>query len=440
MTGNVYIVSTKLHNQSVTITKTVVDRTPLPDSGQLILRDTALKGFGVRILATGTRAFILEKRIEGRVRRITLGRYGEITCDQARKQALKFMGQLALGTNPIAEREHNRMRAITLDQVFADFSRLRHIKPRTLYDYGRVIQVAFPQWRQRPMVEITKAAVVEMHHDLGQARGEAYANLAMRFLRALFNFAIAHYEDGFGRSVFNENPVLRLTQTRAWYHTERRRTVIKRWALSPWYAAVNATRDCIQGDADTIADYLIFLLYTGLRRQEAARLTWNDVDLKDRTILIRDTKNREPHTLPLPQTLMDMLTKRHAIAPNAYVFWGSGIHGHLIEPKRQIARVIAASKVTFTLHDLRRTFITVAEGLDISPYTIKRLANHKMRNDVTAGYIVSDLERLRGPMQKIADFLDDATGRNTQAEPSTTELPTPANVTRIISNITSHAL
>ena len=58
-----------------------------------------------------------------------------------------------------------------------------------------------------------------------------------------------------------------------------------------------------------------------------------------------------------------------------------------------------------TLHDLRRTFITVAESLDISAYAAKRLVNHKMSGDVTAGYIIADVARLRDPMQKITDRL-----------------------------------
>jgi integrase len=82
----------------------------------------------------------------------------------------------------------------------------------------------------------------------------------------------------------------------------------------------------------------------------------------------------------------------------------------LIEPKRQIAKVVARSGVAFTLHDLRRTFITIAESLEISPYAIKRLANHSTRNDVTAGYIVSDLERLREPMERIGSFIAQAAG------------------------------
>lgn len=405
-----------MHNQWVNITKTVVDKTPLPTQGQCILRDGKLKGFGVRILPSGARSFILEKRVDGRVRRMTLGRFGELTCEQARKQALKLIGKIALGTNPIADRERERMRALTLEQVFDDFLRLRKLKERTRYDYRRFVAVAFKDWQKRPFVGITKAAVVERHHKLGTNSGEAYANHAMRFLRALFNFAIAQYEDGFGRALITENPVLRLTQTRAWYHTERRQTVIKVWELDPWYAAIRTLRTDPHYEAETVADYLVFLLYTGLRRNEAAKLTWQNVDLKDRSICIPDTKNRTPHVLPLPDQMVKLLAERESCARNAFVFHGAGRHGYLIEPKRQIAKVIAASNVNFTLHDLRRTFITIAESLDIQPYAIKRLVNHKMRNDVTAGYIVSDVERLRAPMQKIADFLDRAT-KQTESAP-----------------------
>ena len=88
-----------------------------------------------------------------------------------------------------------------------------------------------------------------------------------------------------------------------------------------------------------------------------------------------------------------------------FVFPGDGIKGYLNEPRKQMNKVIEESGVEFTLHDLRRTFITVAESLDISGYALKRLANHKMANDVTAGYIISDVQRLREPMQRITNFL-----------------------------------
>lgn len=65
--------------------------------------------------------------------------------------------------------------------------------------------------------------------------------------------------------------------------------------------------------------------------------------------------------------------------------------------------VAEASNVTFCLHDLRRTFATVAESLEFSSCALKRLLNHATTSDVTAGYILADTDRLRAPMQRIED-------------------------------------
>jgi integrase len=123
------------------------------------------------------------------------------------------------------------------------------------------------------------------------------------------------------------------------------------------------------------------------------------------TLTIPDTKNHEDHTLPLSSVLTELLTRRREMSAEGYVFPGEGAKGYLVEPRKFMAKVTQASGVAFTLHDLRRTFITVAESIDIPAYALKRLLNHKMRNDVTAGYIIADVERLRLPMQRITDAM-----------------------------------
>ncbi|MEP6880001.1 MAG: tyrosine-type recombinase/integrase, partial [Nitrosospira sp.] len=163
--------------------------------------------------------------------------------------------------------------------------------------------------------------------------------------------------------------------------------------------------DIMSKQSALVADYLLFLLLTGLRRQEAATLKWSDIDLRGRSFTIRDTKNREPLTLPLTDFVYSLLEKREATADSDYVFAGNGKAGYLIEPRHQVQKVIEASGVPFTLHDLRRSYITIAESIDISAYALKRLVNHKMSNDVTAGYIVNDVERLREPMQRITNYI-----------------------------------
>jgi integrase len=129
------------------------------------------------------------------------------------------------------------------------------------------------------------------------------------------------------------------------------------------------------------------------------------VDFDARTLTVRDTKNRQDHVLPLPNYLFETLTRRRQSTEDSeFVLPGNGRHGFLIDPRRQMACVTAESGVPFTLHDLRRTFATAADSLNMSGYAVKRLLNHKL-HDVTAGYVISDVERLREPMQTIEDYL-----------------------------------
>jgi integrase len=199
--------------------------------------------------------------------------------------------------------------------------------------------------------------------------------------------------------LITDNPVKRLSQTRAWYRIERRQTFIQAHELAPWYQGVQEL------DNKTLQDYLLLIIFTGLRRQEAAKLRWEQVNLKAKTFTITDTKNREAHTLPLSDFLYELLNNRKKDSNSEYVFSGTGIGGYIIEPRRQMAKVISKSGISFTVHDLRRTFITIAESLDIPAYALKRFLNHKMNSDVTAGYIMTDVERLRKPMQLISDYL-----------------------------------
>ena len=261
------------------VTKSRVDSLRAPAAGQQFLRDTELKGFAVRITAGGAKSFVLEKRLDGKVKRITLGRYPDLTVESARREAQKLLGKIATGINPITEQRQEQLAGTTLSQAFWDFLAARKgLKPRTLYDYRRLMNVVFADWQDKPLLEVSKDMVARRHAMLGQNSGAAYANLAMRFLRALFNFAIAQYEDGGGSALIRDNPVARLTQTRAWYRVARRQTVIKPHQLAAWCQAVNSLRDeTATPQATLVADYLLFLLFTGLRRQEAATLKWADI-------------------------------------------------------------------------------------------------------------------------------------------------------------------
>ncbi len=395
-----YIASTWKTNQ-MRLTKSFIDKIKPPvDQQQVFYRDEQLKGFALRVTKAGAKSFVLEKLIQGKLRRLTIGRYGELTAEQARREAQNLLGQIATGRDPIAEKQAKKACSVTLRETFKDYIQARKdLKPKTIYDYEQLLSNVFPDWLSKPLLSITKDKVVKRHSKTGDERGHACANLAMRVLRALFNFASGQYEDSQGHSLITENPVKRLSQTKAWYRIKRRQTYIKSHELSAWYEGV------MQIDNEILRDYLLLILFTGLRRQEAAKLSWSQVDLDAKTLTIHDTKNHETHTLPLSDYLFDLLIKRYQNKTNDYVFSGTGAGGFIVEPKRQIKKIIDTSGISFTIHDLRRTFITIAESLDIPAYALKRLLNHKMTSDVTSGYIIHDAERLRKPMQLITDYI-----------------------------------
>jgi integrase len=397
------------------LTKRFVDYLPLSKI-RVTYWDTDLKGFGLRIGAT-TKTYIAETKISGKTARVSIGKHGVFTPEQARAEARHLLGLMARDINPNDLKNEKRVKGITLLEVFEDYLKARKtLKPNTLNDYRKCISTYFRDWQKKAILDITKDMVGKKHTALGK-RSEAQANLAMRILRALFNFAAAQYEDSRGQSLILENPVRRLSQTRAWYRIERRQTVIKPYELTPWLQAVNNLKnDHTSKHRETIRDYLLLVLFTGLRKEEAARMTWANVDLQGKTLTIPDTKNHLDHTLPLSSFLYDLLWRRKNNAVNEYVFPGASGTGYIVEQRKQMVRVIQESGVSFTIHDLRRTFITVAESLDISAYALKRLANHKMSNDITAGYIINDVERLREPMQRISNYFLKSAGIRPSAE------------------------
>jgi integrase len=395
------------------ITKLFVDKLPIPQAivknktVQKRYYDDTMKGFGVRATSGGSRAFFIEKLVNRKLRRITIGRYPELTVEQARKQAQKLLGQIATGIDPLAERREKKARGVTLQETFDAYLKARKaLKPLTILDYTRLMKQVFSDWQNKPLLDITKDMVAKRHSEYG-VRSPARANSAMRFLRALFNFAAGEYEDAEGRSLILENPVKRISHTRAWYRVDRKQTVIKTHELPDWYKAVMAVKDeHSTGKSSILRDYFLLLLFTGLRRQEAIELTWDRVDFKAKTITINDTKNHQAHVLPMSDFLLSLFKNRKAEnIDSLFVFPGNGKTGYNVEPRKVMKKIIAQSGVIFTLHDLRRTFITVAESLDIPAYALKRLLNHKMTQDVTAGYIVMDVERLRKPMQLISEHI-----------------------------------
>jgi integrase len=388
------------------LTKSGVEKLPYylpspqqPKKNQELFWDTELVGFGLRVTGT-SKTYIVEKRVNRRTVRARIGRHNQIPTDKARKMAQKLIYEMTDGKDVNARKKAIQGESVTLQQAYDQFLEKRDLKERTIWDYQRAMDISFKSWKRKRIIDVTREMVSRHYTKLGNQIGKAQANQSMRFLRSLINFAAGQYENGDGKPLIKDNPVSIITQTKTWYRVERRQTIIKNHDLASWFDAV----DSLNGDL--VKDYLKVLLFTGLRRQEAMKLRWDQVNLKAKTLTVIDTKNRNPLTLPFGTFILKLLKDRKSKATDSpFVFPGSGKTGHLVESKYQTAQVTKGSGIKFCLHDLRRVFINTAESLDISSYAVKQLVNHSTNGDVTAGYMVSDPERLRKPMERIEAHL-----------------------------------
>ncbi|MBK7745708.1 MAG: tyrosine-type recombinase/integrase [Candidatus Obscuribacter sp.] len=161
---------------------------------------------------------------------------------------------------------------------------------------------------------------------------------------------------------------------------------------------------------DSIRDYLTFIFLTGCRRTESVILQWSWVDLEHGIVSFPGTitKNGNDLVLPLCGYLWHLLKERRTRndADPLWVFPGGTATQktgkHLSNQLKCCDKIFQKSGVDWSVHDLRRTYATVALKCVSSDIIVKRLINHSTGNDVTAGYVCLDPEDLRPHVDKIA--------------------------------------
>ncbi len=398
------------------LTKMFLSSIKPPDKGQVIYRDSVLKGLGLRVTPKSM-SYTVEGRVNGSFRRVTLGKEWQLTPTDARKKAIKVLATMAAGEDPTAEKAKRKIRGATLQEVLNQFLSVRILKPNTVRTYRQMVPRCLGDWLDLPVTEITREMVERRHMSLRKptqqgTSGEAQANTVMHILGTLLNFTAANYEID-GKPILLVNPVKRLSNNRRWYPHRRRQSIIPDHKLPAWYAAVMELRH------QKVKDYLMLLLLTGLRRTEGATLRWQDIDFQSKVLRVRAelAKNGNEHRLPLSDYLFEMLHRRYLDrADSEYVFPGQGGKHHMVDSDHVIEGVAKKAECPFILHDLRRTFLTLAERLSLPYVVLKKLANHSGRNDTTFGYIVVDVERLREPMQMITNEFLRLCNANSQAQ------------------------
>lgn len=413
-------------SNALRFTQSSVSALPLVQPGdakrQRLYFDTDLKGFGLCVGAK-VKTFFVQRDVNGKTVRTTVGRYGVLTVKQATEEARALLFQMTKGVNPNQERR--KPGAITYgDALKAHMASNKKRSQRTLDDYQYLSDQYLADWLKRPLDEISRADCRERHKKIGTENGPYVANHAFRVFRAVYNTALKVHED------LGVNPTIAVD----WYPETRKKAAIHSTKLATWYSYMEGLTDPIR------RDWHLFVLFSGLRRSDAEAVRWEPdpafprapiVDFANKAILVPLPKSQEPFYLPLSDFLLALLKRRRdcehakALYPDSgWVFPANSKkkHGHIAEPekpkKNKEGEMVKVLPVPFTVHGLRNTFITVAESLDLSPYAIKMLVNHSLpdKQDVTAGYISAEVERLRKPMQQVTDKLLSLCGEKAAAK------------------------
>lgn len=397
------------------LTQSLVNSLAVTTKPQELFWDTELTGLGVLVNRTGLKTYVVQRANKRR----KLDRVDLLTLAQARQRAIELMADMGRGIDPKVVRrqeaeaeKRSKVKGTTLRTALNSYLTARKtLRPTTRHDYEKILERYCPDWMDRPLANLLPEDVAKRHVKicadvkLGKtrgkrrdgeprtknrlAKGESAANGTMRVLRAVWNHAKV------ARLVEGENPVSALSHSRAWYKEPRRDTVIPAEGLPAFVAAVRALR------SENSRDQILLMLYTGLRVNEVCTLRWEHVDLKARMLRIPEERTKAGRTLDLP--LSDAVTKLLAARERVGPWVFPGTKGHAEEPKAALAIVEKATGHHITSHDLRRTFITVANSCRLTENEIKGLVNHSLGNDVTAGYIVPGAEWLREPVRLVAE-------------------------------------
>jgi len=363
------------------LTKAVCAGTRPPESGYRLIRDDEVTGLCLRITAGGSRAFVYDGRVLGRMFRKTFGHFPEMTVLEARKAA-----QALRSADRVPERSRG---GVKLGQLFDQYLE-RHAKPHKKSWQGdkELWGSCVPKsWHAVKLTDVTPSMIAKWHYDLGSSRGEHRANRAVALMRSLFNRAkdweLFRGENPCRVKLFKERPRKRF--------------------LTP--EEVRRLNEALMEEPNSLWKVFFPLsLYIGTRRSELLAARWEHVDFDAMTLTFPDTKSGESHTVPLPQAAFDLI-KTLPTQDSGWLFPSHSRSGHLEEVKSAWHRITERAGIKDArVHDLRRTLGSWLAGAGYGLPVIGRALGHSTQQ-ATSIYAKLDLAPVRAALEANAALL-----------------------------------
>ncbi|WP_095589304.1 tyrosine-type recombinase/integrase [Actibacterium ureilyticum] len=342
-------------------TKFIEGQKPDP-SKRVDFRDELMPGLVLRVSTSGTKTFCLHKRINGKMRRLTIGRFGVVSLAEARERVRQVLYEVERGR--FEDRTGVQVETKpTLGDVIPDYIE-KHAKVHNR-DWKRkeALLAKFTALHGKRIDEIRRADVVKAC-DVIHKSAPVSANRALAHLKHLMGWCVE-------RGMIETNPIAGMKPLSKEKPRERVMTDGELGAL--WAAC---------GDEGyPFGDCMKLLMLSGQRRAEVAEMRWSEVDFEKRLWSLPSSraKNGKQHTVPITDAMLEVLRRTPRFFNSDYVFTTTGkspVSG-FGRVKDRLDKALPEGTEPWIIHDLRRTMSTNMATLGVPQPVTEALLNHK---------------------------------------------------------------
>jgi integrase len=347
------------------LTKSIIDALSTPQT-DTVYWDAALPGFGIKVTPKSRKVFIVLYRTGGagsKLCKYTIGPYGRVTLHQARIAAQKVFAARLEGRDPAAEKRERKRRVVAdrVEDLLEAFIEQRLSQNRSGAEIARLLRREMGKaWAGRSIHEIGKRDVVEVISAIEQRGAPVAANKTLKSIKTFLRWCV-------GRAILDQSPAEGVPSPAKEISRDR---VLSDDELSKVILTAREVDDRYGGIVE-------LLVLTGQRREEVARLAWDELDLTQRiwTIPKLRTKNAKPHVVQLSDQSIAVLRRMVKRGPYVFAVHGNKPFQNFAVAKRKLDEL---SKVTgWRIHDLRRTCVSGMARLGIAPHVADKILNHQ---------------------------------------------------------------
>ena len=377
----------------ICLSKRTIDRLSV-EGKDAVFWDRDLPGFGIRVYPSGAKVYVVQTRTFGRSKRVTVGRHGRLSADQARKEAARIIARLKAGEAVALEESSADPTVGELAERYQREYVAMHCKRVTAYHYGLMLRKHIvPALGDLLVGEVERKHIMAFQYGLRDT--PTTANRTMEILVKMFSMA-----ESWGWRPSGKNPCRFVRRYKVERRHERFLTPEELYRLGRALDAAPAERLASTHAAAAIR----LLVLTGCRRNEILGLRWEDLDFEAEEMRLEDSKTGA-RVVPLPPAAAKVLRGLSPVEGNPWVFpgrkKGTG-QRNINESWDRIRKRAGLDGVR--LHDLRHSFASRALALGEGLPMIGELLGHR-KVQTTARYAHLARDPVRASPAKVAESI-----------------------------------